>query len=130
LVGNIYKHKVLIAEDNEGIQILLENILNRYSIRPNLASNGKEAVDMVESAEKPYDLIFMDIRMPIMDGLIASQFIRGNSLHKDSIIIGMSANQFSGQSVSPHKELFDDIIKKPFSLEEIDKIFEKYPKLI
>ena len=123
----VYQHKVLIVEDNESIQDLIFRVLKHYSITADLASNGKEALEIFIKDPEYYDIIFMDVRMPIMDGHTASLLIREEMKEKKVRIIGMSANQFSKSSESSMKMIFDNTIKKPFQFNDLETIFEKYP---
>jgi CheY-like chemotaxis protein len=100
-------------------------MLQRIGFNADIASNGKEAVDAVETIE--YDLIFMDISMPVMDGLTACSVIKSNtSLKKQPIIIAMTANAMSGDKENYLKVGMDDYISTPVNLEELRKIISKW----
>lgn len=122
-MGN--KLKVLLVEDNSVNQMVASRMLQRIGLSSDIASNGKEAVDAVESIG--YDLVFMDISMPEMDGLTASSIIKSNtSLKKIPVIIAMTANAMAGDKENYLKVGMDDYISKPVNIEELRKIVVKW----
>ncbi|HEX9252693.1 MAG TPA: PAS domain S-box protein [Ignavibacteriaceae bacterium] len=123
------KIKVLLVEDNNVNQMVALRMLQRIGISADVASNGKEAVDAVKSIG--YDLIFMDISMPEMDGLTACSIIKSDSsLQKNPIIIAMTANAMSGDKENYLKVGMDDYISKPVNLEELSKIIFRWTEKI
>ena len=82
--------KILIVEDNRMNRVLTERLLNQAGFYPDLAENGSEAVDCVNKTT--YDLIFMDLQMPVMNGYQAMRAIRANPTIKQPKIIVISAN--------------------------------------
>lgn len=123
------KIKVLLVEDNSVNQMVASRMLQRIGYNADIASNGKEAVDAVESIS--YDLVFMDISMPEMDGLTACSIIRANeNLKKQPIIVAMTANAMSGDRENYLKVGMDDYISKPVNLEELRKIISKWTEKI
>jgi CheY-like chemotaxis protein len=114
------KIKILLVEDNNVNQMVATRMLKRLGYNADIASNGKEAVDAVETIG--YDLVFMDISMPEMDGLTASSIIKNNKeLKKVPIIIAMTANAMSGDKENYLKVGMDDYISKPVNLDELSK---------
>ena len=88
--------KALIVEDNELNSEIISIILNQYDMDVDIATNGKEALEQFQQT-KPftYDIIFMDIMMPIMNGLEATQKIRALDREDHNLpIYAMSANAF------------------------------------
>ncbi len=119
------KIKILLAEDNNINQMVAIRMLERLGYRADIASNGKEAVDAVEAIQ--YDLIFMDILMPEMDGLEACKIIKSNtSLKPLPIIIAMTANAMSGDQENYLKAGMDDYISKPVNLDDLKNMLEKW----
>ncbi|MCM1500611.1 MAG: response regulator, partial [Clostridium sp.] len=89
---------VLVAEDNDINWEVIRELLDMYGITSDHAENGKEAVSMIESADDgKYDLILMDIQMPIMNGKEAAMEIRKSSRNyvKNIPIIAMTADAFA-----------------------------------
>jgi len=109
--------------------MVASRMLQRIGYNADIASNGKEAVDAVESIE--YDLVFMDISMPEMDGLTACSIIKSSTtIKKQPIIIAMTANAMSGDKENYLKVGMDDYISKPVNLEELRRIITKWTEKI
>ena len=102
--------KILVAEDNDSNFILMTYILKKY-YQFERAKNGQEAVDMVEKGE--YDLVLMDIKMPIMDGLEATKKIK--ETHPSLPIIALTANAFDSDRQSAFDAGCDEFLSKPIS---------------
>jgi len=81
--------KILIAEDNYLNRIVIKTILDKYGVDIDNAENGKIAIEKVKANN--YHLIFMEVKMPEMDGLQATRWIR-NNINSDIPIVGLSAN--------------------------------------
>ena len=104
---------ILVAEDNESNFILMTYILKRqYEIMR--AKNGQEAVDMVEKGG--IDLILMDIKMPVMDGLEATKAIKEK--HPELPIIALMANAFDTDRQLAIEAGCDEFLSKPVSSEK------------
>jgi CheY-like chemotaxis protein len=82
--------KVLLAEDNEINQQLMTKILERRGVEVDVVGNGEEAISRI--AQVAYDLIFMDISMPVMDGVTATQLLRENHALDSLPIIALTAH--------------------------------------
>ena len=102
--------KILVAEDNDSNFILMTYILKKF-YQFERAKNGQEAVDMVEKGE--YDLILMDIKMPIMDGLEATKKIK--ETHPSLPIIALTANAFDSDRQMAFDAGCDEFLSKPIS---------------
>jgi len=124
----IFDGEVLVCEDNAMNQQVINEHLTRVGLRTVIASNGKEAIDIVndrmERGMKPFDLIFMDIHMPVMDGLEATSKI--TALASLTPIVAMTAN-----IMTCDRELYwaigmHDCVGKPFSSQELWRCLLKY----
>ena len=104
--------KILIAEDNDSNYILMTYILKKY-YQFERAKNGQEAVEMTEKGA--YDLVLMDIKMPIMDGLEATKAIR--AALPDLPIIALTANAFDSDRQLALEAGCNDFLSKPVSSE-------------
>ena len=102
--------KILVAEDNDSNFILMTYILKKF-YQFERAKNGQEAVDMVERGE--YDLVLMDIKMPIMDGLEATKKIK--ETHPSLPIIALTANAFDSDRQMAFDAGCDEFLSKPIS---------------
>ena len=78
---------ILLVEDNLINQKVLLNLLHLSEMNISVANNGKEAVDMVKESEIPFDLVLMDINMPIMDGLKLVSLVRNDPSYKSVPIV-------------------------------------------
>jgi len=110
---------ILLAEDNEINQEIALEILRDMGVTVTLAENGAEAVAKWE--ETPFDLILMDIQMPVMDGLTAAKRIRQSAAPRSGTvpIIAMTANAMSGDREKSLEAGMDDHITKPLDISEL-----------
>ena len=119
---------VLVVDDEPFIQLAVSNILIKLGCNVDKASNGKMSVDMVKEKFEngdQYDMIFMDVNMPIMSGYEAAQNIKKLKGLTTPIIC------VSAQDSIQHKEKCEssgmiDIISKPCTLKKIKEIMQKY----
>ena len=119
--------QILLAEDNLINQKLAIRILNKLGYNPDLANNGKEAVDMLNL--KGYDLILMDVLMPEMDGLEATRTIRSGTSHQPQIV-AMTANAMPEDREACLNAGMDDYITKPIKFEILMDVLKKTAKLV
>ena len=119
--------KILLTEDNVTNQFVAIKILNKLGYRADIANNGLEAVKM--AAAKHYDIIFMDVRMPDMDGLEATRKIR-KQLSIQPVIIAMTANAIQGDKEECLDAGMDDYISKPIKVEDVTKMLSKWSTTI
>lgn len=113
--------KILVAEDNESNYILMTYILKR-SYEFVRAKNGQEAVDIADNGG--VDLVLMDIKMPVMDGLEATKIIKER--HPELPVIALTANAFDSDRQLAFDAGCDDFLSKPVSSEKCLKTIEKH----
>lgn len=108
---------ILIAEDNTSTQMLIRRLMEIWGFKFDIASNGKEAVELAKVNEGEYDLCLMDTDMPIMDGLEAIKMIRKNIRYFP--ILSLSGD------FTYEKKCFesgaDEFLAKPYLLDELYK---------
>jgi two-component system, sensor histidine kinase and response regulator len=118
-----YPLHILIAEDNLFNQQVIIHILNKMGYHPHVVENGEMAV--AASREENYDMILMDMQMPEMDGIEATQIIR-NTLQNQPVIIALTANTMHGDEEKCIEAGMNDYIGKPVKLEEVVAKLEKW----
>jgi len=117
--------RVLVAEDNAVNQKVAVRMLERVGLRPDLAADGREAVEMC--AMLPYDLIFMDCQMPEMDGYTAAAAIRKQQRSDRQVaIIAMTAEAMEGSRERCIEAGMDDYIAKPVRLDDMVEALKKW----
>jgi len=120
---------ILVAEDNTINQKLIQKILNEFNINITLANNGDEALKILEQDRD--DIILMDIQMPVMGGIEATQYIRKleetNSLPHIPIV-ALTANALQGDREKYLDAGMDDYMSKPIELSELKRILLSYAK--
>lgn len=116
--------KILLAEDNKMNQLIAGKIFSKIGYKIDIADNGKIAIDML--AKKQYDLIFMDIQMPEMDGLQAAQHIISIYGNNAPPIIAMTANVLSEDEINCKQAGMLDFISKPFTIERLEHVIQKW----
>ena len=119
---------ILLAEDMEINREIVETLLEPTKIKIDCAENGREACEMFEKGQDRYDLIFMDVQMPEMDGYDATRCIRklGSEKSKDIPIIAMTANVFREDIEHCIEAGMNGHIGKPLDIREVIKVLKKY----
>ena len=105
--------RVLLVEDNEVNRLLATELLTDLGIHVSIAVNGRECVDRVHA--EPFDLVLMDIQMPVMDGLGATKLLRAESRFQSLPIIAMTAHAMSGDRERSLEAGMNDHLTKPIN---------------
>jgi len=117
--------RVLLAEDNPVNQKLAKLMLTKAGYQVEIANNGQEAVEKFTSSPEDFDLIFMDIQMPEIDGMEATEIMRKKGF--DTIpIIAMTAHAMKGDREKCLEAGMDDYVTKPIKRETVFKMIEKW----
>ncbi|HEX9078058.1 MAG TPA: ATP-binding protein, partial [Desulfuromonadaceae bacterium] len=109
--------RILVVEDNRINQTIVQRMLSRFfGCNADVARNGREAVQL--AAAQPYDMIFMDVQMPVMDGIQATRLIREMEAvrgERPAVIVAMTANAMAGDRERCLEAGMDDYVAKPIS---------------
>ena len=121
--------KILLVEDNELNREVAAEIIGMTGAEIETAVNGKEAVDKV--ADHPngyYDLVFMDVQMPIMNGYEAATAIRSLPKHKGELlpIVAMTANAFTEDVILAKSAGMNEHIAKPLDMEKLNRMLHEW----
>jgi signal transduction histidine kinase/ActR/RegA family two-component response regulator len=123
-----YQGHILLVEDNHINQAVAGEMLKLLGVTFDIAEDGQQAVTKVANSPH-YDLILMDIQMPIMDGYEATQAIRKQG-HNDIIICGLSANAMKEDFAKAKKIGMNDYITKPLKHKSLEALINKHlPKV-
>lgn len=109
------KRRILVAEDTSVNQFLVRRIIEGWGLEVDIANNGQEALSMVQEGE--YDLVLMDIQMPVMDGIEATRHIRQlpQSMKATIPIVALTANFLKGDREKYRAAGMNDFLPKPFN---------------
>ena len=124
--------RVLLCDDNSINQKVAVRLLQQMGYKPDVAVNGLKALERLDA--QPYDLIFMDVMMPEMDGLEATQQIRARQQNSSQhpnyaapiVIVAMTASAMQGDRDKCLKAGMDDYLAKPVRLEEVRTVIERW----
>ncbi|MBD2232839.1 hybrid sensor histidine kinase/response regulator [Phormidium tenue] len=121
-LGRRCPQRILLAEDNVVNQKVALQILQRLGYRADVAANGYEVLAAL--AQRPYDLVLMDVQMPEMDGLAAAQQIVQRWPGCRPRLVAVTANAMQGDREQCLRAGMDDYISKPIRLEELIRVLE------
>ncbi len=117
--------KILVAEDTPFNQKFIQRLLDRWNHQFSLVGNGREALDALKN--ESYDIVLMDVQMPVMDGLTATKEIRNlKSRIRNIPIIAMTAHAIKGDRERCLESGMDEYVSKPI---DSDKLFDAIEKL-
>ncbi|ADT87070.1 ATP-binding protein [Vibrio furnissii] len=119
------KH-ILVVEDTKTNQMVIQLLLNRMGYNVTLANNGQHAIELVEK-DRTFDLIFMDISMPIMDGIQATRILRSRKLATP--IIALTAHAMNSDHENCLAAGMNDIVLKPIRSKELQRISDRYLRI-
>ena len=120
-----YKANILLVDDNVSLTRTLSLILGRKGYEVNTAETGFEAIDLIK--EKPYDIIFMDIKMPVMDGV--ETFKKIKKIRSDAVVMIMTAYSVDDLVQEVMQEGAYGIIYKPLDINKVVGIIEEVTKI-
>jgi signal transduction histidine kinase/CheY-like chemotaxis protein len=120
------KSQILVVDDIEENRKLMEASLKDFDLDLIMAENGKEAIDKLKNIN--VSLIFMDLRMPIMDGYVAAGIIKADDKLKHIPLIALTASVMGEDLEKVHKYGFDGYLRKPVIIDELIEELSKYLK--
>ncbi|MCI4668719.1 MAG: response regulator [Bacteroidia bacterium] len=128
-IGDFSTLSVLLVEDNLVNQKVARKILEKYNVQVEVAGNGVEGCESVN--RRYFDLVFMDMQMPVLDGVGATKKIRarGENVHQPTII-AMTANTSVQDKEKCLNAGMDDFLTKPISLNSVGRILEKWSEIL
>lgn len=124
---NKLNKKILIAEDNEINQIVAKKLFSKFSDNLDIANNGNEVISLMEN--NIYDIIFMDIQMPVMDGFQTTAAIRKAPIGDNPIdipIVALTAHALNGYREECIAMGMDDYLPKPIDIDKVIKVFDRF----
>jgi CheY-like chemotaxis protein len=111
--------RILVVDDNAINQQVAEELLSSQGAEVSIASDGEVAVNAIAAARTPYDVVLMDIQMPVMDGFEATRVIRQNLGLPDLPIVGLTANAMASDREDCLRAGMNEHIGKPFDLAQL-----------
>ena len=125
LKERIKDKQILLVEDNIINQKIAEKMLSRLGLQTNIANNGQEAVDILTGEDKDkIDLVFMDVQMPVLNGLDATRKLREEKVELP--IIAMTANALKGDREVCIEAGMNDYIGKPVKMDDLENIIDRW----
>ncbi len=122
---NLNSLKVLLVEDNEINMLFAKNIMELWGVNVSTADNGLEAIQLLN--DNHFDIILMDIQMPVMNGIDTTKYIRKMSIKETANvpIIALTANAIKGDEIEYFDAGMNDILTKPFTEEELYRVINR-----
>ena len=124
--GMPLKLKVLVAEDNDMNTLVLKKMLDKWEVDYTMTKNGKELIKVYNKND--FDLILMDLQMPVMDGYQATATVRGMSKPQKAAIPIIALSAFSQEEVKEEAKAYkmDGYMTKPFNPNELYELLSFY----
>ncbi len=112
---------VLIAEDDEVIRLVVGSMINSFGYDFDIATDGQQAIELVNKALKPYDVCLMDLEMPNMDGITATRVLRKNSKYLP-VLAFSSSREYKEQAFEAGVDAF---LQKPSTPDELNRLLRE-----
>jgi len=119
-----HEKNIMLVEDNIINQTVAKEILGQVGIQPDIMNNGEEAVAAV--SQKNYDIILMDVQMPVMNGYQATEAIRKHYDSETLPIIAMTANAMKGDREACLESGMNDYVAKPIKKDDLFSVLHKW----
>ncbi|CAM3594143.1 PAS domain S-box protein [Paracidovorax anthurii] len=118
--------RVLVVDDSDINLEVARRVLELQGASVGLAANGQEAIDRLQPRGEAFDIVLMDIHMPVMDGLTATRFIRSSMGLTDLPVIALTAGALASQRQEAENVGMNDFIVKPFSPRDVVACIRRY----
>ncbi|HSR87338.1 MAG TPA: response regulator, partial [Pontiella sp.] len=128
----VFNHYILLAEDNKLNQRVLVKMLEKMGCRVDVVENGRDALSCMKFSHPPeerprYDIVFMDIQMPVLDGLKATSMIRAQEGEESHVpIIAITAHAMKGDREHFLEQGMDGYLSKPVRKEDLCSVLRQY----
>ncbi|QBG48548.1 response regulator [Verrucomicrobia bacterium S94] len=120
-------NRILLVEDNRVNREVIRRILDKLGYHADIATNGEEAVEAAQN--RTYDLILMDVQMPVMDGLEATRIIKHKNEDRKTcspLIVGLSAHALKEHHEQAAAAGMDDYLTKPIRIRDLQQLFSRF----
>jgi PAS domain S-box-containing protein len=111
--------RVLVVDDSEVNLFVAQRILTGEGAQVTLASDGQQAIEQIQMAQQPFDVVLMDVQMPVMDGYRATELIRNQLAQKQLPIIALTADARTSERERALRVGMTDFLSKPFEAKEL-----------
>lgn len=118
--------QILIVDDIFSNRLLLSSALDGLGVDSKSVTNGQQAIDIL--SEKDFDMLLLDIEMPVMNGIETVEYIRDKmpEVYKKMPIVAITAHSMSNDYKDLMKYGFHEVFSKPYSIGRLEKLIEKY----
>ena len=120
---NVSGAQLLVVEDNEVNQLVAEHMLEKCGYKVTMANNGEQALSLI--GQRRFDLVLMDIQMPVMDGEEATKHLKASPETKDIPVIALTANVMRSDTERYKQIGFAAVIGKPFIQQDLQEAIQK-----
>jgi signal transduction histidine kinase/CheY-like chemotaxis protein len=117
--------RILLVEDNQINQKVVLAMLRKKQYQIDVATDGKQALDILEGAAMPYDLVLMDVQMPVLDGLEATRLLRSDQRFRNLPVIAMTAHAMTGDRERCLAAGMNAYLSKPVQPANLFSVIEK-----
>jgi signal transduction histidine kinase/DNA-binding response OmpR family regulator/HPt (histidine-containing phosphotransfer) domain-containing protein len=124
--GEIQGTSVLVVEDNEVNQQIVTELLHSVGVETDTAGDGKEALAKLRSGERRFDIVLMDVQMPVMDGYEATRLLRADPVFAKIPIIALTAHAFAEELQRTRDAGMDEHLMKPIDPPTLFETVRKY----
>jgi len=118
--------KILVVDDIYLNQFLLQSAFEEVGLKAKAVNNGKKAIEAIEANN--YDIVFMDIEMPVMNGIEAVRYIREKMdiSKQNTPVVALTAHNYYDESTNLNNVGFNEVVYKPYNIDKLLAIISKY----